>query len=109
MTGPTKTREQIAFRKLFPTPQAFEHAIALRMMQKQNELRALLLGKSQADWQRIFRQAFERAMAEVIEAAKDGLLVKNGQINGQPVYVVPEYLRDKNLIIPDNKTNRKKQ
>jgi hypothetical protein len=46
-----------------------------------------------------------QAVIDSLEA--DGLLVKNGQIrNGQPIYVLPEYLRDKNVIIPDDETKQ---
>jgi hypothetical protein len=47
-----------------------------------------------------------------IQAALDrleakGLIMKTGQIlNGQPVYTMPEYLRDKNVIIPDDETKQ---
>jgi hypothetical protein len=67
---PRKTKEQIAFGKLYPSPRAFEDAIARRMLERKAETMALFDGKSEAERQRIFLDAFHRAMAEVIAEAK---------------------------------------
>jgi hypothetical protein len=59
----TKTKEQIRIGKLYPSPAAFEDAIARRMLERKAETEALLDGKSQAETKRVFFEWFERAMA----------------------------------------------